>query len=92
MATNKSPDGLFQSSSLIKTTYLVMGAGSRGIDLLKWMIVCTVVCAILLLLRFWSSRIQKRKAYADDWMVLIAFVSLTSLLSTYLPKDARASE
>lgn len=52
-----------------------MGAGTRGIAVLEWMIVCTVICALMILLRYWSARLQQRKAYADDWMVLIAFVS-----------------
>lgn len=55
-----------------------MGAGARGINLLKWIITFTVICSIMLLLRLWAARIQKRKAYADDWMVLVAFVSLIS--------------
>lgn len=57
-----------------------MSAGTRGIVLLEWMVSFTVICAIMLFLRFWAASLQKRKIYADDWMVLIAFVS-TSLTS-----------
>ena len=53
-----------------------MGAGETGIALLKWIVIFTAICAIMLILRAWSARIQNRKAYIDDWLVVIAFVSL----------------
>lgn len=57
-----------------------MGAGARGIALLEWMVIFTVICGIVLLLRWWSATLQKRNMYADDWMVLIAYVSETLIV------------
>jgi len=51
----------------------------HGISLLIWIIVFTVVCTIVLFLRFWAARVQKRLFYPDDFMVVFAYVSVASI-------------
>lgn len=51
-----------------------MAAGQRGLSLLAWIIAFTVLCTLTLGLRLWSAIVAKRKFFADDAMVLFAFV------------------
>jgi hypothetical protein len=52
-----------------------MAAGEKGIALLVWIIVFTVLCSMALGLRFWAAILTRRKFFADDFMVVFAFVS-----------------
>jgi hypothetical protein len=53
-----------------------MAAGPRGLALLTWIVVFTVICTVFLGLRYWAARITRRKFYVDDGFVIFAFVSL----------------
>lgn len=53
-----------------------MAPGQRGLSLLAWIIAFTVLCTFTLGLRLWSAIVAKRKFFADDAMVLFAFVRL----------------
>lgn len=52
-----------------------MSAGKRGIDLLIWLCVFTVVCVIIISLRFWAAAISRRRIFPDDAMIVFALVS-----------------
>ncbi|KAL7930097.1 hypothetical protein V8C35DRAFT_324531 [Trichoderma chlorosporum] len=49
-----------------------MSAGTRGIQLLIWVCVFTVLCSIAIGLRFWAAALSRRKLLPDDYMVLFA--------------------
>ncbi|KAI3554723.1 hypothetical protein CaCOL14_000168 [Colletotrichum acutatum] len=55
------------------------GAGSRGISLLVWIVVFTVVDASFLCLRAWSARVMRRSFYWDDGMIIFAFANIVAL-------------
>ncbi|KAJ3952195.1 hypothetical protein N0V92_011372 [Colletotrichum tropicale] len=55
------------------------GAGSRGIGLLVWIVVFTVIDAVALALRFWAGRIMRRGFYWDDGMIGFAFANIIAL-------------
>ena len=56
----------------------------QGIALTIWMSVFTVVISIIMALRFFAIRIKKRLLRADDYMILVAYVSAADLrLSVY---------
>lgn len=48
---------------------------SRGIHLFICIIAFTVICIIILLLRFWAARLIRRSFYLDDFAIVFAFVS-----------------
>lgn len=52
---------------------------SNGETLLVWIIVFTVICNIVLGLRFWAARIMKRHLMADDYLVVFAWLSTIAL-------------
>ncbi|KAK4077781.1 uncharacterized protein Triagg1_3475 [Trichoderma aggressivum f. europaeum] len=56
-----------------------MSAGSRGIQLLIWIIVFTVLCTVCIGLRFWAAALSRRKLLPDDYMVLFALANTISL-------------
>lgn len=56
-----------------------MSAGKRGIDLLIWVCVFTVVCMIFIALRFWAAAIARRRIFPDDAMIVFALVSVVFL-------------
>jgi hypothetical protein len=47
----------------------------RSSFLLIWMICLVIVCGIFLTLRYWAARLVKRRLYADDVLVCIAYVT-----------------
>ncbi|KAI1503403.1 hypothetical protein F5X99DRAFT_375139 [Biscogniauxia marginata] len=51
------------------------GAGQTGMFLLRWIIAFTVICSVFVVLRFWAARITKRRFFADDLCVILAFAS-----------------
>ncbi|OHE90562.1 integral membrane protein [Colletotrichum orchidophilum] len=55
------------------------GAGSRGMSLLAWIVIFTVVDASFLCLRAWSARVMKRSFYWDDGMIIFAFANIIAL-------------
>ncbi|KZL64382.1 integral membrane protein, partial [Colletotrichum incanum] len=55
------------------------GAGTRGISLLIWIVVFTIVDASVLCLRAWSAKIMRRSFYWDDGMIIFAFANLVAL-------------
>jgi hypothetical protein len=57
-----------------------MSAGKRGIDLLIWVCVFTVVCIVFISLRFWAAAIARRRIFPDDAMIVFALVSTCFLL------------
>ncbi|KAK2745693.1 hypothetical protein FQN57_003589 [Myotisia sp. PD_48] len=55
---------------------------SRGITLMIWIIVFDVAVTVVLGLRLWAARIQKRAFRADDIMVLIAYIATLAMSGT----------
>ncbi|OLN85292.1 hypothetical protein CCHL11_04333 [Colletotrichum chlorophyti] len=55
------------------------GAGERGIQLLVWIIVFTIVDFCFLCLRFWAARVMRRSFYWDDGMIIFAFSNIIAL-------------
>ncbi|KAF6811047.1 integral membrane protein [Colletotrichum sojae] len=55
------------------------GAGARGIGLLVWIVVFTIVDAVALGLRFWAAKIMRRGFYWDDGMIGFAFANIIAL-------------
>ncbi|KAK0660782.1 hypothetical protein QBC41DRAFT_261546 [Cercophora samala] len=53
--------------------------GSQSFSMLGWIISFIIICSIFVLLRFWSSTIQKRKFYADDFLVLLAHIAMIAM-------------
>jgi hypothetical protein len=45
-----------------------------GTSLLVWTIIFTIICTLILMLRFWAAHITRRKLAADDYMVLVGYV------------------
>lgn len=54
------------------------GMGSRGANLLRWMVAFTVVCIVVLCLRVWAARVMRRRFYLDDAFILISFAAMLS--------------
>jgi len=53
--------------------------GSKAHSLLAWIVSFSILCAVCIVLRFWSAGIQKRKYYADDFLVLVTYVGDASI-------------
>lgn len=47
------------------------------------MITYLVVSLVFICLRFYSKRIAKGKFYLDDWVLVLSFVSLFSIITTF---------
>ncbi|KAL6861929.1 hypothetical protein J3F83DRAFT_746202 [Trichoderma novae-zelandiae] len=56
-----------------------MSAGSRGIQLLIWLCVFTVLCIVFIGLRFWAAAISRRRLFPDDAMVVFALANTVAL-------------
>lgn len=56
------------------TLKMIQGSGSWS--LLGWIISFTTLTTIAILLRYWSANLQKRNFYADDGLVIAAYVSI----------------
>jgi ABC-type arginine/histidine transport system permease subunit len=57
----------------------------QGITLTIWMCVFTVVITLVIALRFLAVRVKKRALRADDYMILVAYVSAAGCLSLVDP-------
>lgn len=49
--------------------------GSRAWSLVGWIVSFTTLSTIAVVLRFWSAKIQQRKFYIDDGLIIVAYVS-----------------
>lgn len=49
--------------------------GSGSFSLLAWIVSFTTLTTLAVVLRFWSARIQRRKFYLDDGLVIASYVS-----------------
>ncbi|KXX73521.1 hypothetical protein MMYC01_209834 [Madurella mycetomatis] len=56
-----------------------MMRGPKSLSLLGWIISFVTLCSVTIVVRFWSARIQKRKLYGDDFLVLIAHISMLAM-------------
>lgn len=56
-----------------------MSAGGRGIHLLIWLCVFTVVCIVIISLRFWAAAIARRRIFPDDAMIVFALANTIAL-------------
>lgn len=61
-----------------------MSVGARGIHLLIWLCVFTVLCIVFISLRFWAAAKAGRKLYLDDGLVVLALVRTILRLSLSL--------
>ncbi|KAK8062547.1 hypothetical protein PG997_014644 [Apiospora hydei] len=50
--------------------------GATSWSLLAWIISFTILTTLVISLRFWSARIQKRRFYLDDGFVLASYVAM----------------
>lgn len=55
-----------------------------GITLMIWLIVFTILVTVIIVLRFWALRIKKRSLRPDDYMVVVAWVSVMASLSMHI--------
>ncbi|KAH8161364.1 hypothetical protein CIB48_g6888 [Xylaria polymorpha] len=50
--------------------------GSRAWSLVGWIVSFTTLSTIAVVLRFWSAKIQQRKFYIDDGLIIVAYVGM----------------
>lgn len=62
-----------------------LGFSAIGLRLAITIWVFTILCLILIVLRFLAVKITKRRVFADDYLVALAYVSMNSL-STSRPR------
>lgn len=52
----------------------------EGISVLIWMVVFTILTTLVIAFRFWAVKIKDRPLRADDYMVVVAYVSVANCL------------
>ena len=64
-----------------------MFRSANGVMLMIWMIVFTVLCPLVLALRFWAIKLTNRALRVDDCLVVFAFVCPNLRLQVHVLSD-----
>lgn len=57
----------------------------RSQSLLVWMACLISIAGTMLILRYWAARLVKRRMFADDVLVILAYVSACAFSKASLP-------